>query len=355
MASGSPPFRRGVRRLQFREFFDQVARPTVDVVFAHGRSHPFHAGLLFGGVHLEGEPDGLGQLFGVIGIHDQRIPQLAGSPREPAQDQDPTLVVPRRHEFLGHQVHPVVEGCHHAHVGRFVERQDLPVAVVFLQKDDGPVVLGLELPVDPFGLLLDLRQKVMVALDVGAAGSPDLDEDEFPLIPGVFLQETFNPAEPFQDALGVIHPFHADAEIFRLDPQLFQQGRTVFQGRLGFDAGILKGVGKRHADGEGFHQGRVSLFVDAEPFPINPGFEGPVHSVEEIVAVELGVEPDEVCSEHAVKEVLLPGTDAEGFGIRPGDVPERGDACVGPFLFQEAGQEREMIILDQHTGFLDPP
>ena len=43
----------------------------------------------------------------------------------------------------------------------------------------------------------------------------------------------------------------------------------------------------------------------------------------------------------------MPWTDAEGLRIGPGDMPENRYPDIGPLLFDELRQEREVIILNE--------
>ena len=74
----------------------------------HGVAHQFHARLAFLRIHFQRDADRFGQLFHVVGIHNDRVAQFAGGSGELAQDQRSFLVVARSDEFLGHQVHSVV-------------------------------------------------------------------------------------------------------------------------------------------------------------------------------------------------------------------------------------------------------
>ncbi len=59
---------------------------------------------------------------------------------------------------------------------------------------------------------------------------------------------------------------------------------------------------------------------------------------------------DEIGPQHPVKNLPLPGTDAEGLGVRPGDVPEEGQPGIGPFFLDHPREKGEMVILDQNPG-----
>ena len=98
---------------------------------------------------------------------------------------------------------------------------------------------------------------------------------------------------------------------------------------------------------------RVLTAHDGEAIPLDPSLDRPLHRLQEVVAVELRVEADEVGAEHAEQDLLLPGTDADGLEVRPRDVPEERDARVGPGLFHQPRQQREVIVLHEHDGLLD--
>ena len=85
------------------------------------------------------------------------------------------------------------------------------------------------------------------------------------------------------------------------------------------------------------------LVVDAR-------LERAIDGVEEIVAVILDVETEQIVAEQAVQDVLLPRADAERLAVRPRDVPELADRDVGPRLLHESRQQREVIVLHEHDG-----
>ena len=54
----------------------------------------------------------------------------------------------------------------------------------------------------------------------------------------------------------------------------------------------------------------------------------------------------------AVQQLVLPGADPERFGVRPGNVPEDRDPCIGTPLLQEPGQQGEVVVLHEHDRLL---
>src|SRR5260221_13383678 len=155
-----------------------------------------------------------------------------------------------------------------------------------------------EAPVDAIGFRLHFRHQILVALDMGPAGRPDLHERKLLLIRRVLIEKTLDSAEPLRNAFGIIDPIDAKPHESRLDSQLTEQfgsfrARSL---RWGRSAVLLEG----HADREGPDRGEVILAADGEMFPIDPRFQRVIHGLQKIVAVRLDMESDQIRSEHSV-------------------------------------------------------
>jgi hypothetical protein len=87
-------------------------------------------------------------------------------------------------------------------------------------------------------------------------------------------------------------------------------------------------------------RGAVVLVLDAR-------LERAVDRVEEVPAVALHVEAQEVAAEQPVEELFGPGQEPPHLAVRPGDVPEVGDEKVGAGPPQHARQEREVVVVDE--------
>ena len=98
--------------------------------------------------------------------------------------------------------------------------------------------------------------------------------------------------------------------------------------------------------------GGVAAVGDRESLAVDARFEIAVHGVEEIVAVELRVEAQDRRPEQTVEQLLAPRTDAEGLGVRPGDMPEGDDGRLGQAFPDRARQQGEVVILHQHDRVL---
>ena len=62
------------------------------------------------------------------------------------------------------------------------------------------------------------------------------------------------------------------------------------------------------------------------------------------------MEPQNAAPEDTVDDRLAPRADSEGLCVGPGDVPEGDDGRFRQPLPDHAGQQREVIVLDEHDG-----
>ncbi len=193
------------------------------------------------------------------------------------------------------------------------------------------------LPVDPVGQFLDFFGQVAVNRQMGAARRSDLEEVEGAAELGMLLQEAIQGEQAFRDALGVIE---AEAELFaQPSGPAFPRAPQIAAGQVGI-----------HTDGEGAHLGFVAAARDRKRLPVPAALQGAIDTFEEVVAVVLGVEAEQVVAEQAVQNLPRPRADQELVHVRPGDVPEVGDGQIGPGFLEQTGQQGEVIILDEDQG-----
>src|SRR5688572_32354995 len=88
-----------------RQLREQESRPAEDVVLPYVAPHPTHAGAAVLRIHGHGAMDGRGDVLHVVGVDQQRVPELVGGPREAAEDQGAVVVVARGHVLLRDEVH----------------------------------------------------------------------------------------------------------------------------------------------------------------------------------------------------------------------------------------------------------
>jgi len=175
-----------------------------------GLAHSSHPRLLLLWLHRHGVPNSLSDLVNVIRIDDQRIEEFSRGSGELAEDEHAAFILPSSHKLLGHQVHAIMERRHKTDVGSTVKRDNIFVTVLLLQEDDGPPVVLLEASIDPFRLDIQLRLKVLVALNERSAGSPQLDEGEPLLKGGILFQEPLNREESLNDPFRVVKAVDSD-------------------------------------------------------------------------------------------------------------------------------------------------
>src|SRR5215831_19487148 len=190
------------------------------------------------------------------------------------------------------------------------------------------------------------RLDLLVTGDARAAGRGELNEDEPLAVLRPTLEEAAHGPDAFGQPLGVVEPLDAHPQELARDTEFAQD---VFTGRLGRVKHELRG----HADGEGLDESGPLAARDGELLPLHAGLDGPLGRLQEIVAVVLRMKADDVRAQHAQEQLLLPGADAESFGVGPRDVPEESDAGVGARALDEAGQEREVVVLDEDERRLD--
>ena len=264
---------------------------------------------------------------------------------EAAQDERAVLVVAHRDELLRHQVHAVVERGHHAEVGVTVVGPDIAVLMMRLQIEEGPPRLRLERLVQLPDPVLDLALDLLVAIDHPAAGSGELHEYEPLAVFGIGLEEEAQRPDPLRQALGVVDALDPHPDELGLDSEPAQELGPGDAQRVVDELG-------RDADRERLHVRRVLAARHRETLPVDARLERAVDRLQEVVAVVLGVEADQVGAEHAEQELALPRADPERLEVGPRDVPEDGDPRVGALGLDERRQRREVIVLDEHQGRL---
>jgi hypothetical protein len=167
----------------------------------------------------------------------------------------------------------------------------------------------------------------MVGLDLASTGGRYLDEGETVFVIGHLFEKLFYGGESFQDSFGVVEPVDSDADIFGF---FDANGRQDFLDldRFGF-------VFPRESDTywERFDHAPVGIFGDGELFQIDQGLELSSYGFYKVVAVELGMESNQVGAQHPVEDFLAIRADTECFRVWPGNVPKDADLSVGPGVF----------------------
>ena len=100
--------------------------------------------------------------------------------------------------------------------------------------------------------------------------------------------------------------------------QLCQNLRPILL-RSHFVARVLRPrFRQRHADGVRAHQGQVVVSIDRKAIPFDPALQRLIHRLQEIIAMRLDVEADQIRAQQPVEQLALPGADPECLGVGPG-------------------------------------
>ena len=140
--------------------------------------------------------------------------------------------------------------------------------------------------------------------------------------------------EPLEESLRVVEPVHADTddEAVARQPELtsetllFRRQRGV--GRDPVDPVVVDADGRRHDVG--------GVAVQPDDAAVHLGGQLVAHAEQEVAAVAIELEGQQVVGEQAAEDGVPPGAHAQAVRVRPRDMPEQG----GPSLWLEAPQIR---------------
>src|ERR1035437_7114795 len=159
---------------------------------------------------------------------------------------------------------------------------------------DGFPFVRLKPPIDPVRFGFNLPQEIMVALNMSSAGGANLHEGELALVREVLFEEPFNTPKALQDSFGVIHPLHSNTHECCFHAQLLEQVRSLKVERSRWVACFHRHFGDSNADRKRPNQGKVAAAVHGESFPFNSALQDVIDGLEEIIAVRLNVESDQI-------------------------------------------------------------
>ena len=293
----------------------------------------------------------VGGFLDVVGVHDQRFRHLARRAGEAAEDQRALLVVAGGDELLAHQVHAVVQAGHHADVAGAEELGDGVVLVVLGEQVNRKIVRPPEAGVDPLGDAGDSLLERLVLLEQAARRCRDLHEDEAADPFRALLEQPLEGVQALEDALGVVEPVDAEGEAGAGGKrQPLEDLAPALRHRWPGGTLILRWPFDR--DRIALDQRLVALEGDDRMLMLDPRLEEAIDGLDEVLAVKAGVEAEDRAAEHALEDFPPPGTDAEGLGVRPGDVPEGQDGRPGQAGANHRRQQREVVVLHQDDRIL---
>src|SRR5258708_10097681 len=179
--------------------------------------------------------------------------QFATGPGKLAEDQHTIFIPALHHEFLGQQIHAWMERGDQAKIRGLIVGLNFLMTVMTAEKNDGLPSFRLQSRVDTIGLGRNLRDKVLITLDIRAAGSAELDKRELLLVVRKLVQKSFDSPEPLHDSLRVIDTIHADSKKQCFRSQLRQNVRAVLL-RGNAQLGLIHMLRLPHADRMGPNQ-----------------------------------------------------------------------------------------------------
>lgn len=108
--------------------FENVRGPSEDVASGNGSPQRAHPRPAFLRPHVDGAGEGVGKSVHVVRIDDERVVQLLRGARHLAEHQHAVLVLSCRDEFLGDEIHAVVQRADDAEVSETVQCHEAPDA-----------------------------------------------------------------------------------------------------------------------------------------------------------------------------------------------------------------------------------
>ena len=244
--------------------------------------------------------------------------------------------------LLAYEVHAVAQRGDQHHVARSVQADQLlerQRAVVVVHRR--PVHRGV-LAVHLAHQLVDALLERAVRSHVLARRDGDQHEHHSPLPFGVLVEERVERVQPFGDALRVVQPLHRQHHLAALVPLL---GRQRLHRRLHFRrargvaiARVVDAERERvHLHHASVHRQRAARVLDAR----HASAAG-----QEMAHVVVGMEADEVGSQHAADDLVAPRQRAERLVVGEGDVQEEPDGRIRQRLAQHRRKQHEVVVLD---------
>ena len=159
-------------------------------------------------------------------------------------------------------------------------------------------------------------------------GAPTCTKLNVPFKIRMQLEQPIDGPESLRNPLRVVHAIDADEELSRRGDGAACAGGAPRSSRsAGRDAATTSGS---MLIGCGWTSVVLPLRVTENCSMIDARLDAAVDGFEEVVAVVLHVERQQIVAEQAVENLVLPRADAERFAVGPGNVPELDDHEIGP-------------------------
>ncbi|GJC77235.1 hypothetical protein ColLi_00073 [Colletotrichum liriopes] len=323
---------------------DKVVDPALHVaggdVVVQARLHG-HALL---GRHGEGVVDLDGDAAQVPRVDVDGVLEAAGGAAELGQDEGPVALALADDVLHARRVHAVADGGDEANVGGAQEGKVLVLAEVLGVVLDGGEAEAAVHAVDAHDELVDAGGDaalgVVVLFLLDARGRGDLDQHDLFAPVGVHFEEALKGLQLLGHAADAVEAVAADDDLLALVQLL--EGVVLVGDGVG--PGVHLALVGVDADGEDADLDAGAVGVDAAA--VGGEAEDAGAAAGEVARVAVGLEADEVGAEDALQHLLAARQAAQELGAREGRVQEEGDVHVGDALAQHAGQQHEVVVVD---------
>ena len=183
-----------------------------------------------------------------------------------------------------------------------------------------------------------------VAVDRRPGRDADLHEGQAPAQIRTALQEQIQRFEPLRNALRVVEPVDADAHDRRLDPELGGQPLYVLGERRPARNALYPVV--VDADRDGLDRRHPAAGPHRAARHVRP--ELVARGGDEVAAVALQLESQQVVGEQPGQQLAPPRADAEPVRMRPRNVPEQRRPGAGTSRAQGGRHQRQVVVLNEH-------
>ncbi|GKT82231.1 LOW QUALITY PROTEIN: hypothetical protein Ct61P_00081 [Colletotrichum tofieldiae] len=323
---------------------DKVVDPALHVaggdVVVQARLHG-HALL---GRHGEGVVDLDGDAAQVPRVDVDGVLEAAGGAAELGQDEGAVALALADDVLHARRVHAVADGGDEANVGGAQEGKVLVLAEVLGVVLDGGEAEAAVHAVDAHDELVDAGGDaalgVVVLFLLDARGRGDLDQHDLFAPVGVHFEEALKGLQLLGHAADAVEAVAADDDLLALVQLL--EGVVLVGDGVG--PGVHLALVGVDADGEDADLDAGAVGVDAAA--VGGEAEDAGAAAGEVARVAVGLEADEVGAEDALQHLLAARQAAQELGAREGRVQEEGDVHVGDALAQHAGQQHEVVVVD---------
>src|SRR5690606_201834 len=325
-----------------RKLLQKIVHPIPHVIIYQPFLHHGYLMPLFSRIHGHRLVNGIGYLYLVHRIDQQRFARLACRRCELTKHQYALLSRAARYVFLRNQVHPIAEWSDQSHVCRLIQRTQFIESEVAVAGDHGLPLQGRVRSVDTANVLLDHFAPFVVLGDDDSRGNNN--EYEYDLLAplGIFVQEFFETPQPVCYPFGIVETIDRENDLASREvPLNFLP--DLNGGRL------MDGLVKK-------------VIVDAQGEQVN--FNGPVpqcnptklmvmphhhaHRLKKMLYVFVRMKSDEIRAQQTSDEFLLPLTvkQPENLVRRERYMQEESDCRVRQLFTYELGKEEKMIVVN---------